>query len=76
MQDVAHTYEYSNSHRTPQRGDEESGNENDPGFVVKGGPWEQSPQSAPNTASVEEFPSFGGFTPVAAANPDGAWGKR
>ncbi|XP_033222679.1 vigilin [Belonocnema kinseyi] len=76
MQDVAHTYEYSNSHRTPQRGDDESGNENDSGFVVKGGPWEQSPQSAPNTASVEEFPSFGGFTPVAAANPDGAWGKR
>ena len=75
MQEVAHTYEYTNSFRAPQR-DEGSGNENDPGFVVKGGPWEQQHQNAPNTASVEEFPQFGGFTHVPAANPDSAWGKR
>ncbi|KAF5298917.1 hypothetical protein FQR65_LT09570 [Abscondita terminalis] len=45
------------------------------GFVVQGGPWEQR---APNTASVTEFPSFGGNrveelkpSPVA-----GVWGSR
>lgn len=75
MQEVSHTYEYTNSLRAPQR-DEGSGSENDSGFIVKGGPWEQQQQSAPNTASVEEFPQFGGFTHVPASVPDGAWGKR
>lgn len=34
-------------------------NSNSIGFVVKGAPWQQK---APDTASTEEFPSFGGGT--------------
>lgn len=47
-------------------------------FVVKGGPWEQR---APNTASVEEFPSFGRNFGPALSEPappvqaNGAWGQ-
>uniref|UniRef100_A0A6M2DT16 Putative vigilin n=1 Tax=Xenopsylla cheopis TaxID=163159 RepID=A0A6M2DT16_XENCH len=47
-------------------------------FVVKGGPWEQR---APNTASVEEFPSFGRnfgpalSDPVPPVQANGAWGQ-
>lgn len=57
----------------PQQGSD-SGN----GFVVKGGPWEQK---APNTASVEEFPSFGTRGGTSAETPSttfatGAWGPR
>lgn len=52
------------------------GNTNSNGFVVQGGPWEQR---APNTASVTEFPTFGGRRgaeePVAAP-PTGVWGPR
>lgn len=45
---------------------------NDPGFVVKGAPWEQK---APNMESKEEFPSFGGPSTVPAAAPSsGGWG--
>ncbi|KAK0077806.1 hypothetical protein PV325_003421 [Microctonus aethiopoides] len=57
-------------------------NENDPGFVVKGGPWEQQqseePKSAPDTASVADFPTFVGHdsNQVSVATPDGPWGKR
>ncbi|KAF2884527.1 hypothetical protein ILUMI_21643 [Ignelater luminosus] len=46
------------------------------GFVVQGGPWEQR---APNTASVTEFPSFGGSRveePPQPAPVSGAWGPR
>lgn len=78
MQDVLEN-EYRESLRLPQRDDGGGvgGNENDAGFIVKGGPWEQQqPQSAPNTASVEEFPQFGGFTPVPVATPDGPWGVK
>ncbi|XP_076653827.1 satellite-binding protein 1 Dp1 isoform X2 [Halictus rubicundus] len=46
------------------------------GFFVKGGPWEQQPQSAPNTASVEEFPQFAGYSHVPMTNPDGPWGVK
>lgn len=61
----------------------QQGSEAGNGFVVKGAPWEQK---APNTASVEEFPSFGprGGTqaPLTEAAPpqsapfSGAWGLR
>nr|CAD7426159.1 unnamed protein product [Timema monikensis] len=45
-----------------------------PGFVVKGGPWEQR---APDTASTAEFPSFGGGGDVPRSVPAaGAWGPR
>ncbi|KAH1009812.1 vigilin [Dendroctonus ponderosae] len=44
------------------------------GFVVQGGPWEQS---APNTASVTDFPAFGRSTEEPQAAPvAGAWGNR
>lgn len=57
----------------------DNGNRDNNGFIVQGGPWEQQPRVAPNTASVTEFPSFGGrnieeppqTTPVASA-----WGPR
>ncbi|KAF7274690.1 hypothetical protein GWI33_012635, partial [Rhynchophorus ferrugineus] len=44
------------------------------GFVVQGGPWEQS---APNTASVTDFPVFGRSSIEPQVNPvAGAWGNR
>ncbi|XP_050305134.1 vigilin [Anthonomus grandis grandis] len=44
------------------------------GFVVQGGPWEQS---APNMASVTDFPAFGrAAEPPQAAPVPGAWGNR
>lgn len=45
------------------------------GFVVQGGPWEQR---APNTASVTEFPSFGGHKVDAHQSSQvlGVWGSR
>ncbi|XP_018320346.1 vigilin [Agrilus planipennis] len=48
----------------------------DSGFVVQGAPWEQR---APNTASVTEFPSFGGGSgtqEVQASPVSGVWGSR
>ncbi|XP_034942001.1 vigilin [Chelonus insularis] len=54
--------------------------ENDSGFIVKGGPWEQQaqPKSAPDTASVADFPTFVGHdsNQVSVATPGGPWGKR
>ncbi|XP_049810317.1 vigilin [Schistocerca nitens] len=45
-----------------------------PGFVVKGAPWEQR---APDTASTSEFPSFGGGGDIPqSVAPAGAWGAR
>ncbi|XP_015598207.1 vigilin [Cephus cinctus] len=77
MQDVLDNVS-RNNFRAPQR--EETplgGSESDSGFVVKGGPWEQQQRTAPNTASVEEFPSIVGFAaPVAASTPDGPWGVK
>ncbi|XP_011707641.1 PREDICTED: vigilin [Wasmannia auropunctata] len=83
LQDVRDN-EYRESLRSPQRDDGSSlgGNDNDSGFIVKGGPWEQQqqqqqqPQSAPNTASVEEFPQFAGYSHVPVATPDGPWGIK
>lgn len=81
MQDVIDN-EYRESLRSPQRDDGSNvgGSENDTGFIVKGGPWEQQqqqqPQSAPNTASVEEFPQFAGYSHVPVATPDGPWGIK
>lgn len=83
MQDVIDN-EYRESLRSPQRddGSNAGGNENDSGFIVKGGPWEQQqqqpqPQSAPNTASVEEFPQFAGYSHVPVVTPpDGPWGIK
>lgn len=81
MQDVIEN-EYRESLRSPQRDDSNAGgNENDTGFIVKGGPWEQQqqqqqPQSAPNTDSVEDFPQFAGYSHVPVATPDGPWGIK
>jgi len=79
MQDVIEN-EYRESLRSPQRDDGSNvgGNENDTGFIVKGGPWEQQqqPQTAPNTASVEEFPQFAGYSHVPVVAPDGPWGIK
>lgn len=65
----------SESHGSPINQD---GNRDSNGFIVQGGPWEQQPRAAPNTASVTEFPCFGGgnveetqSAPVATA-----WGPR
>ncbi|GBP31692.1 Vigilin [Eumeta japonica] len=48
---------------------------NSPGFVVKGGPWEQR---APDTASTHEFPTMPGGPAAAPAAPAPApaWGPR
>ncbi|CAK9823134.1 Hdlbp [Anthophora retusa] len=72
IQDVIEN-EYRENLRSPQRDERNSGNS---GFVVKGGPWEQQQQSAPNTASVVEFPQFAGFSHIPVTNPDGPWGVK
>lgn len=58
------------------------------GFVVAGAPWEQQPQQvqsqqqqrhpvvAPNTASNEEFPSFGDMGSNASSGGAPLWGPR
>lgn len=61
-------HEGQNNHR---------GGPGQPGFVVAGAPWAAgSNAAAPNTASNEEFPSFGdaGVNNVSAAAPH--WGPR
>ena len=39
------------------------------GFVVKGGPWEQSPQAVPDTNDAQEFPSFCSEVSASEASP-------
>jgi polyribonucleotide nucleotidyltransferase len=39
------------------------------GFVVKGGPWEQSNQTVPDTSDAQEFPSFGNEMSGSEASP-------
>ncbi|KYM96071.1 PREDICTED: vigilin [Cyphomyrmex costatus] len=79
MQDVIEN-EYRESLRSSRDdGSNIGGGENDTGFIVKGGPWEQQqqqPQCAPNTASVEEFPQFAGYSHVPVVTPDGPWGIK
>lgn len=52
----------------------------DNGFVVQGGPWEQrqTPNAAPNTASVTDFPAFGrsNNNETTSTPIGGAWGSR
>ena len=82
LQDLQESSIHAPTFRGAKRdGDRHHGgsNDSDNGFVVKGGPWEQqSPKSAPNTASVEDFPNFGGhdMTQPPMSTPDGPWGKR
>lgn len=77
MQDVLEN-EYRENFRAPHH--DEGGltnNEGESGFIVKGGPWEQQKQqNAPNTASVEEFPEFAGYSHVPFSTPDGPWGVK
>lgn len=49
----------------------------DNGFVVQGGPWEQQ-RSAPNTASVTDFPAIGRLNDhqTTPSPIGGAWGSR
>lgn len=86
MQDVADSElsemyrpSLSNSHGSPIN--QEHGARDSNGFIVQGGPWEQQtpqPQVAPNTASVTEFPSFGGRTieEPQTSSVASAWGPR
>lgn len=83
MQDVAEQ-EIRDSYRISTSNSSFSGNRgggagaNTNGFVVQGGPWEQR---APNTASVTDFPAFGGGRrgieqQEPQAPPTGVWGAR
>lgn len=76
MQDMLDE-EYRNSFlKKPSKPDTPAAKDpNDPGFVVKGAPWEQK---APNMESKEEFPSFGGpSAPAPASAPSvGGWGPK
>lgn len=63
-------FENSSSSQNTQKNSRDPNN----GFVVQGGPWEQS---APNTASVTDFPAFGRNTDQPPTAPvAGAWGNR
>ncbi|KAL2733690.1 vigilin isoform X1 [Vespula squamosa] len=77
MQDVLEN-EYRENLRTPHHFDGGlTNNVSESGFIVKGGPWEQQrQQNAPNTASVEEFPQFAGYSHVPIVAPDGPWGVK
>lgn len=77
MQDVLEN-EYRENLRAPHHEDGGlTNNEGESGFIVKGGPWEQQKQqNAPNTASVEEFPQFAGYSHVPITTPDGPWGIK
>lgn len=77
MQDVLEN-EYRENLRTPHHYDGGlTNNVSESGFIVKGGPWEQQrQQNAPNTASVEEFPQFAGYSHVPIVTPDGPWGVK
>ncbi|XP_043666503.1 vigilin [Vespula pensylvanica] len=77
MQDVLEN-EYRENLRTPHHYDGGlTNNVSESGFIVKGGPWEQQrQQNAPNTASVEEFPQFAGYSHVPIVAPDGPWGVK
>jgi hypothetical protein len=48
------------------------------GFVVKDAPWDkQSQAAAPNTSSIEEFPSFGNNSMApSSGGPRPSWGPR
>ncbi|KAK6618489.1 hypothetical protein RUM43_013682 [Polyplax serrata] len=46
----------------------------DSGFIIRGGPWEQPQQRRPDTASTEDFPSFG--TAAAGEGHTIVWGPR
>lgn len=79
MDDVDSSHQYIRSSR--QDSSQSHGGSGQSGFVVAGAPWEQQSHgrhamSAPNPASNEEFPSFGGS---GASNPSGAapiWGPK
>lgn len=75
MQDILDE-EYRNSFLKKSKPDPPAAKDpKDPGFVVKGAPWEQK---APNMESKEEFPSFGGASVAAAAGTPsvGGWGPK
>ncbi|CAG9761158.1 unnamed protein product [Ceutorhynchus assimilis] len=73
--DNLHTLNFHFDKRQPQQNAQRNRDSNNPnGFVVKGAPWEQS---APNTASVTDFPAFGRTVEQPQASPmAGAWGGR
>ncbi|ESO99461.1 hypothetical protein LOTGIDRAFT_231082 [Lottia gigantea] len=69
LQDVM-DQEYLENLQKPSRHDEKTkrrGNQQQPGFMVKDAPWDK----APDTASTDEFPSFGAVNAPKAAH---AWG--
>ncbi|KAL1462767.1 hypothetical protein WDU94_014576 [Cyamophila willieti] len=75
LQDLEHRSEVEppRSAHTDNAYANQNGNHNDaPGFVVKGGPWEQK---APDTASTQDFPSIGGGSSEITSN-NVPWGPR
>jgi polyribonucleotide nucleotidyltransferase len=75
LQDVSETEYMQKFVREPNSDNKKGGaKENQSnGFVVKGAPWEQPP----DTQSNEEFPSFGNGVSSASVKPVGsAWGTR
>lgn len=79
MQDVSEA-EFRESYAPTRNKEEDAGNTfmggrnaaGGPGFVVKGGPWEQK---APDTASTEAFPSLGSGGATAPQHSV-SWGPR
>lgn len=85
MQDVIEQ-ERTNDYRSSHNNSAFAGSNDSPGrngrdnngFVVAGGPWEQQRAAAPNTASVTDFPAFGGRSeePPQSSPVAGVWGSR
>ncbi|XP_057372624.1 vigilin-like [Daphnia carinata] len=87
MQDIDDNDSSQQYLRAPkQEGQYNQRNPGQPGFIVAGAPWEQQapphqgqqrvPVVAPNTASNEEFPSFGKAGPNTPSGGAPHWGPR
>ena len=62
MMDMQDYQQHRSPHQLVFGEDRGQGDGNGEGFVVRGGPWEQQQQQTqrrPDTASIEDFPSFG-----------------
>ena len=77
MDDEDSSQQYLRSWKQEGQNNHRSGPGQHGGFVVDGAPWAAGPTAtAPNTASNEEFPSFGGTGINATSASAPLWGPR
>ncbi|XP_012272523.1 vigilin [Orussus abietinus] len=74
LQDIQDT-ELRTRYRSGRVKENHGGSGSEASIVVKQ-PAVAAPRTAPNTESVEDFPTFVGYTPVPTTTPDGPWGVK